>query len=195
MLTCWKYSRLLSGSSLEEVEVCTSLNSPQYELRLLADPLLGLKRTPMVLGSLLWQPFDVRFQELLDRMKTHKHNISEEIEVWKLKCDASERVATAKWREHTETEYEDADKERSLAQEERRLMAEERRIMETERGLNTEVREKISALLAEIQDGKAHLEQRRLGKHYTTPQKIKIKGSVAHTISPQGKQLQEFRNG
>ena len=117
----------------------------------------------MVLGSLIWQPFDAKFKELLERMKVHKHNISEEINVWKLKRDGKQIAATAEWREYVQKEHERAEQERTLAQEERRLMAEERRLMEVEREQNAQSRTKSSLLLSEIQDAKSHLEQQRLG--------------------------------
>jgi hypothetical protein len=117
----------------------------------------------MVLGSLLWQPFDVKFKELLERMEVHKHNISEEIKVWKLKRDGKNIAATAKWREYVQKEHRRAEQERALAQEERRLMAEERRLMEAEREENAQSRTDIPLLLSGIQDAKSHLEQQRLG--------------------------------
>jgi hypothetical protein len=129
-----------------------------------ADDVLELKRTPMVLGSLLWQPFDVRFKELLEKMQVHNHNISEEIKVWKLKRDDKQSIVTAKWREYIQKEHQLEEKERALAQEERRLMAEERSVMEAEREQNEQSRMKISALLSEIQEGKSHLEEQQLSK-------------------------------
>jgi hypothetical protein len=116
----------------------------------------------MVLGGLLWQPFDVKFKELLERMEVHNHNISEEINVWKLKRDGEQITATANWREYVQKEHQSAEQERALAQEERRLMAEERRLMEEEREENAQSRTKIPLLLSEIQDAKSHLEQQRL---------------------------------
>ncbi|PMD61239.1 uncharacterized protein K444DRAFT_611496 [Hyaloscypha bicolor E] len=121
-----------------------------------------LKRTPMVLGSLLWQPFDVKFKELLERMEVHNHNISEEVNVWKFKRDGKQIAATANWREYVQKEHQSAERERALAQEERRLMAEERRLMEADSEENAESRTKIPLLLSEIRDAKSHLEQQRL---------------------------------
>ena len=124
-----------------------------------------MKRTPIVWGNLLWQPFDVKFQGVLERMKTHQHNISEEVKVWKLKTEMKEHTESAKWREHVHEEHKEAAKERELANEERRLMYEERRLMETDRIHDREARQKIASLLSEIRTLKDNLEQQRLGKH------------------------------
>ncbi|KAH7155898.1 hypothetical protein EDB81DRAFT_376066 [Dactylonectria macrodidyma] len=130
-----------------------------------------LKRTPVVLGSLLWQPFDVKFQELLEKMEVHKHNITEEVRVWELRRDTKEHVEAAKWREYVRKEHQDAHEERRLAQEERRLMTEERKLMETERDLNEDLRQNVAALLSEIRAAKDDLEKQRLEDTVTRIQK------------------------
>lgn len=39
----------------------------------------GLKRTPVVIGDLLWKPFDVRFKEILEQMEYHKKTLMKEV--------------------------------------------------------------------------------------------------------------------
>ncbi|KAJ8123811.1 hypothetical protein ONZ43_g322 [Nemania bipapillata] len=119
---------------------------------------LELKPTPLVLGGLLWQPFDVRFKDLIDKMAVHQYNISHELQVWQLKRDDENSSATAKWRQYIRQELEDAEQERQAVEKERSLMAEERR-------QNTQAREKISALLSELRDTKLALEKQRIVDH------------------------------
>jgi hypothetical protein len=39
-----------------------------------------LQRTPIVLGELLWKPFDIRFGEILDRMHFHQKVVKDEMQ-------------------------------------------------------------------------------------------------------------------
>jgi len=41
--------------------------------------MLGLKRTPVVIGQLLWKPFNVRFNNILDRLQLHQDALSDEL--------------------------------------------------------------------------------------------------------------------
>ncbi len=40
-----------------------------------------LKQTPLVIGDLLWKPFDSRFQDTLEWMKFHINLVTEEIQL------------------------------------------------------------------------------------------------------------------
>jgi hypothetical protein len=42
---------------------------------------IGLKRTPVVITELLWKPFDVRFRDVMERMKFHQKVVKAELEV------------------------------------------------------------------------------------------------------------------
>lgn len=42
---------------------------------------LELKRSPVVIADLLWRPFDVRFQELLERMTFHQKVLEDELKL------------------------------------------------------------------------------------------------------------------
>jgi hypothetical protein len=90
-------------------------------------------------------------------MEVHRHNIDEEIKVWKLKCEDRQSSATVKWREYVQKEHQDA-------KEERRLMAEERSLIKEEREQNEQSRMKICTLLSELQDARSKLEGQRLSK-------------------------------
>lgn len=41
--------------------------------------MLGLKRTPIVIGQLLWKPFNVRYNNILDRLQLHQDALSDEL--------------------------------------------------------------------------------------------------------------------
>jgi len=43
-----------------------------------------IKRTPMIIGDLLWKPFDVRFQEILERITLRQKVVNEELQLCKL---------------------------------------------------------------------------------------------------------------
>jgi hypothetical protein len=43
-----------------------------------------LKRTPLVVGELLWKPFDIRFQDILERLKFHQSVLRDELKWAKL---------------------------------------------------------------------------------------------------------------
>jgi len=47
--------------------------------------MLGLKRTPIVIGQLLWKPFNIRFDNILDRLQLHQDTLSDELELIKAK--------------------------------------------------------------------------------------------------------------
>lgn len=111
----------------------------------------------MVVGTLMWQPFDVKFRELLERMAVHKHNISEELRVWKVRRDLDEHAEAARWREYVRQEHQDAERERHLAQEERRMG-------DMEREQNDEMRKGMFSFLSQVQDKQNELERERLGK-------------------------------
>ncbi|KAK3998072.1 hypothetical protein QBC44DRAFT_375961 [Cladorrhinum sp. PSN332] len=115
------------------------------------------KRTPVVLGSLMWHPFDARFQDLLTKMNVHKHNVAEELRIWKIKRDEKYFAGTASWREYLGRQCEDAE-------EERRLMSKERDLMQDERIKTAEWRTKVDQLLSELMEARSNLEEQRLEK-------------------------------
>jgi hypothetical protein len=43
--------------------------------------LVGIKKTPVVIGTLFWKPFDVRFQGLLEKLKAHREQLQDEITI------------------------------------------------------------------------------------------------------------------
>lgn len=129
-----------------------------------ADSLAARKGTGRIAGSLIWRPFGTRFKQLIERMEVHKHNISEEVKVWKLKREGQEAVKAAEWRQYALNELEEARKERSLAEEERRLMEEERQFAQDERTRNEAQKSNLSLLMAKVQEAIQNLEQLRLGE-------------------------------
>ncbi|KAI1390138.1 uncharacterized protein F4822DRAFT_428480 [Hypoxylon trugodes] len=112
--------------------------------------------------SLLWQPFDVKFKKLLDKMATHKENIAQEVRIWRLRKEKNERNIAATWRNYVQKEHAKSEQERNLAREERRLMAEERKLMEKKQIQDAAAQKEIVSLLLEIKEEKERLEAERL---------------------------------
>lgn len=50
---------------------------------------LELKRTPVVVSQFLWQPFNVRFKNFLDRLDFHRKVLHTELEVLHFKSHSS----------------------------------------------------------------------------------------------------------
>jgi hypothetical protein len=40
---------------------------------------LALKRTPIVIGQLLWKPFNIRYNNILDRLQLHQDALGDEL--------------------------------------------------------------------------------------------------------------------
>ncbi|CAH0050260.1 unnamed protein product [Clonostachys solani] len=116
-----------------------------------------IKRTPVVLGTLLWKPFDIRFNSLIQKMNVHKENIDAEVRIWKLKRDDQNYTETMIWRKYISQELKDA-------KEERRVLSEEKRLTDLGKEADLESRKEILTILREIQAEKRKLEERRLGK-------------------------------
>jgi hypothetical protein len=45
-----------------------------------------LKRTPVVVGDLLWRPFENRFQDILERMSFHQMVLKDELNLASMKA-------------------------------------------------------------------------------------------------------------
>uniref|UniRef100_A0A8H7MYR9 Uncharacterized protein n=1 Tax=Bionectria ochroleuca TaxID=29856 RepID=A0A8H7MYR9_BIOOC len=114
-----------------------------------------IKRTPVVLGALLWKPFDIRFNSLIQKMDVHRENIDAEVRIWKLKRDDQNYTETMVWRKYIGQELKDT-------KEECRVLSEEKRLTDLEKEADLESRKEILAILREIQAEKRKLEERRL---------------------------------
>ncbi|KAH8589262.1 hypothetical protein B0O99DRAFT_725637 [Bisporella sp. PMI_857] len=139
-----------------------------------------LKRTPLVLGSLLWQPLDVKYNELLDKMAIHKHNISEEVTSGSLKP-----------RKTNETRRRNGG---SISEKNARiqLVAEERRFMGIDGARSADSRQKISALLSQVQEERENLEHERLKNTVTRVQEWLRPSSVIHTREMKSKIMDDI---
>jgi hypothetical protein len=58
-------------------ELSSSFSCPQF----VNTSVLELKRTPTVIGDLLWKPFNARFSDILDRMSFHQNIVRQEISI------------------------------------------------------------------------------------------------------------------
>jgi hypothetical protein len=141
----------------------SKLNSAPFPFRITKHR-IGLRKTPAVIGDLMWKPFDVRFQSMLEQMKSRRESILYDLLIWNSKTSAEERQRAAEERQNASTERERVKEECMESAEERQLAQEERRLMAEERGQNAEARQRTACLLGEVQKAKRLLEQDRLGK-------------------------------
>lgn len=51
--------------------------------------MLGIKRTPVVVGQLFWQPFHVRFEYFSNRLRFHSDTLRDEMSIIQLREIAS----------------------------------------------------------------------------------------------------------
>ncbi|KAI2637963.1 hypothetical protein GGS26DRAFT_435333 [Hypomontagnella submonticulosa] len=111
-----------------------------------------LRKTSMLIGDLIWRPFDSRFGDLILHMREHRASIFEDLTIWisnillKEKARlAAEQLAQSIERDLNRVERSEAAKERRYAQMERQLEEEKRRQSSENQG-------RIVAELAEIRN-------------------------------------------
>jgi NurA-like 5'-3' nuclease len=127
------------------------------------EPVIGLKKTPTVIGELLWKPFDIRFRGLLEQLKSHRESVLEELSIWTSRASTEEWQKAALERQNASVERERVKKEHEESAEERQLAQEERRRMAEERQQSAQARQRTTVLLEEVQKAKHLLEEERLG--------------------------------
>lgn len=121
----------------------------------------------MIIGSMVWRPFDSRFCDLLARMRQHHVSLFEEFTLLtsnqakqeRIKADA-ERLSQTLERERSSEDRQEAMREREQAQKERELMAEQRR----QTSIDNQV---ILAQLREVRRQMENLESSRMGTYIT----------------------------
>jgi hypothetical protein len=84
------------------------VGTKSYQLACKTD-LIGNKHRPVVIASLLWQPFDSRFEEILQRMESHRTILKEVL-------DLNHKRTTLEAHEKMEREWEAAKAERREAE-------------------------------------------------------------------------------
>ena len=128
---------------------------------------LEMKKKAVVVGSLLWKPFESRFGELLVQMRGHRRFIFEQLVLWHASEEVKERARAAADRKVESVEREDVALERDLAARERKLMREER-------DLNSQHRAEVSKCLREVRQEMRCLENDRKGEAKRKKEKKKI---------------------
>jgi hypothetical protein len=131
---------------------------------LLSHKFLGLKKTPFVIGDLMWKPFDSRFSDMLHRLETHRKALYEEVHLWHFNASARARAKAAADRNLTREEQELDVLDREEAARERALALKERQLVALERQQSAEARENTRASLSEIRGQLTRLERQRIGK-------------------------------
>ncbi|KAK8062967.1 hypothetical protein PG997_015064 [Apiospora hydei] len=109
-----------------------------------------LKRTPVVIGKLMWTPFDVRFAELTEVLSRHRHTLIEILNVSSAAALSDEVAAASNNRQQTAAEWDRSRDEREAAANERAAAAKERLIANAERHDHSEWRQEISSKLDHI---------------------------------------------
>ncbi|KEZ45185.1 hypothetical protein SAPIO_CDS2639 [Scedosporium apiospermum] len=113
-----------------------------------------MKKKAVVVGSLLWKPFESRFGELLVQMRGHRRFIFEQLVLWHASEEVKERARAAADRKVESVEREDVALERDLAARERKLIREER-------DLNSQRGAEVSKCLREVRQEMRCLENDR----------------------------------
>ncbi|KAI2631361.1 hypothetical protein GGS26DRAFT_92905 [Hypomontagnella submonticulosa] len=165
----------------EILEICVSHNEPAHRriqnnicavfqvllnafhstVRLFAKPDGSAKRTPLLVGSLIWRPFTERFGGFIEELSELRRALLEEVILSDYTASTIDRVRAeedrklaSKDRQLSEAERVDAVAERKIAEKERQYMAMERRE-------NSHAREQLTALLSEIREERLLLEKDR----------------------------------
>jgi hypothetical protein len=130
----------------------------------LSHKFVGLKKTPFVIGDLMWKPFDSRFSDILHRLENHRKALYEEVHLWHFNASARARARAAADR-HLAREKQELDVlDREEAAREHALALKERQLMALERDQSADARESTRASLSEIRGQLTRLEQQRIGK-------------------------------
>ncbi|OCL03838.1 hypothetical protein AOQ84DRAFT_137126 [Glonium stellatum] len=104
------------------------------------------KHRPLVMASLAWQPFDTRFDEMLERMELHRNVLKEVVQLDQIHAAIGERERTEKARQEEE-------KERLAA-------VKAREAQKVERALSEAIREQLLKASREAEDARLEAEER-----------------------------------
>ncbi|KAM0335248.1 hypothetical protein ACHAQA_000292 [Verticillium albo-atrum] len=103
------------------------------------------KKTAAIVGSLIWKPFEARFQDVLDDMGKGRLVILQQLLIWNATKNVQEIQKAAAERDISSTERKNAALERKLAEKERRLAMEARERDDEQRLLLNETLESLQA--------------------------------------------------
>ncbi|KAK4205137.1 hypothetical protein QBC40DRAFT_65996 [Triangularia verruculosa] len=127
------------------------------------------KRTTVVVGSLMWKPFHLRFQDQLDTLAEHRKSLFREISIWHVNIltrdrarEVAEHSANIRYRELNAAELKDASEERNLASEERSLADLERRQASEARGHTRTLLSQIQQRLQNLEAGRMESSSRNI---------------------------------
>ncbi|OCL08347.1 hypothetical protein AOQ84DRAFT_42671 [Glonium stellatum] len=107
----------------------------------------GLRKTPIVIGELLWKPFNVRFDEVLGRMAHHRDLVNSELDIIRAQAANDAEAAAAHERSLEAKERYEAEKSRRQLEEHSRRTNEAWKLIDEGRKDETyrEIRHWISA--------------------------------------------------
>lgn len=101
---------------------------------------------------MLWKPFDTRFKEVLENLKSHRKSLFAEINIWHVNSTARERARTAAFDSSLQSYHDLGSSEMAAAKEERELCQKARDLMDLERRESSSAREETRSSLFQIQD-------------------------------------------
>lgn len=133
----------------------------------LLTPILELKRTPVVIGQLMWKPFNVRFSDLVEKLEHRHSTLFDELAVTNLSNMLDERTNAEASRKEMSEEQKRNQEEREAAAAEREMAQRERMLADAERRNNLEARSQTSSKLDQLLGKRQYTEDeyRGMRKH------------------------------
>ncbi|KAM0811799.1 putative NACHT domain-containing protein [Seiridium cardinale] len=145
-----------------------------------------LRNTAVVIGELLWKPFNIRFRGFLETLVSHRKRLFREVNIWHVNSSAKERARDAAARNTSQLHYDFSISEASQMQKERELSQRERELMVLEREQANADREQTRESLAGIRNALQNIEREileinhdRIRKWVSPPNFIDAKESAA----------------
>ena len=138
-----------------------------------------VKRAPVIMAKLFWQPFNTRFGSLLEQLSTHRNILKDELQLAHILIDAEDSIQTLRARETEVLERNTAEEARKLAYE-NRIQTEENMWKTAMDIYNTildqlkvsDVRARETQLLTK--EVKSHLEEEYKGMYYSRSLRLSI---------------------
>lgn len=123
-----------------------------------------LKRTPVVIGQLMWKPFNVRFSDLVEKLEHRHSTLFDELAVTNLSNMLDERTNAEASRKEMSEEQKRNQEEREAAAAEREMAQRERMLADAERRNNLEARSQTSSKLDQLLGKRQYTEDEYRGK-------------------------------
>ncbi|KAI1762746.1 hypothetical protein GGR53DRAFT_467992 [Hypoxylon sp. FL1150] len=123
-----------------------------------------LKRTSIVIGQLMWKPFDIRFSDLVEKLERRHQTLFDELAVANLENQLDEMMNAEANRKEMSEEQKRNQEERKAAAEERVMAQKERTLAEAERRYNLDASGQMSSKLDTLLEKGQYTEDEYRGK-------------------------------